>query len=84
MDEHAPLDLAMTPAPKPETETETAIAEIAEALGEFFADEPWKITHWLLTPNPMLGYIAPASLILVGRAHKVAEFIRDAQEGSIA
>ena len=58
---------------------ETALKIIAEGLADFFKKEPEKITYWLLTNNPHFGNIAPCTLIMVGRAFKVAEFIQNAK-----
>lgn len=36
--------------------------------------------HWLIMPNPHLGGVAPATLIVRGRGHKVVQFIEAAIE----
>lgn len=41
-----------------------ALQEIAEELAEFFKEDPKKITYWLMTPNPLLGEVVPAWLML--------------------
>ena len=56
---------------------------IADYLAEFFKDEPEKITHWLLTRNPMFGEVSPAALIAIrgpSGLKKVADFVKAAKE----
>lgn len=56
-----------------------ALKFISDGLADFFKKEPSKITLWLMTNNPNFGDIAPCTLIMIGRAHKVAEFIKAAK-----
>lgn len=35
---------------------------------------------WFNTPNPMLGNTKPRDMILLGRGHKLVQFIDDAME----
>ena len=58
---------------------EDALKSIADGLADFFKKEPHKITLWLMTNNPNFGNIAPCTLIMIGRAHKVVEFIQAAK-----
>lgn len=58
------------------------IEVIAKVLGEHFKDDPRKITYWLFCKNTMLGGISAAQLIIMGRAHKVRQFVEDCKEGN--
>jgi len=50
---------------------------IANGLAGFFKDDPTLITHWLMTPNPNFGGIAPAYLMMIREngGEKVARFV---------
>lgn len=58
---------------------------IASYLAEFFKDEPKKAVIWMMTPNPHLGQIVPAWLMLShpNGAKKLMQFVRDCKEGNI-
>lgn len=56
--------------------------EIVVKLAVFFNDTE-KVYAWLTVKNPGLGGISPLMLINTGRAHKVLQFIVDAQEGNL-
>lgn len=55
------------------------LEDVAKILGDFFKDEPEKITHWLFTYNPHLGG-TPARLI-IARPEKAAKIIRSMHGG---
>ncbi len=42
---------------------------------EFFGGDATKARIWFSTPNPLLGNVAPADMILMGRAKKLLKFI---------
>lgn len=52
--------------------------EIIVNLHAFFNDIQ-KVFHWLKTPNPMFGEIAPLKLMQMGRGPKVLQFILQAE-----
>jgi hypothetical protein len=60
---------------------EQEIEEIRELLKEFFRgpENHWKVDAWLTTHNPNFGCI-PMTLIQMGRAHKVRNFIKNAKD----
>ena len=62
---------------------ETSLDTCARILGEFFKNDPKKITYWWFTKNPMLGGVSPAHLY-IHRPEKVALFIKNLAEGNIA
>lgn len=49
-------------------------------MSEFFEGDEHKVRLWLETPNPMLGYIAPLTMILLGRYKRLLSFVMDARE----
>ena len=59
------------------------IVEIVKEVGDFFEWNIAKTSIWMNTPNPMFGELIPMSLILLGRGHKVKQFIEAAREGNI-
>lgn len=58
--------------------------EIISKLLQFFKNDAIKTRQWLVTPNPMFGYIAPLRLIILNRPEKVLDFIKDSEEESVA
>ena len=41
-----------------------------------------KAVLWMNTPNPHLGDLTPGYMIIIGRSHKVLQFIEAAREES--
>lgn len=67
------------------SEYDTALKYIAEELGQCFSDDGYKAVLWMMTPNPLLGNIVPAWLML---AHpdgpkKLKEFVKNCREGNL-
>lgn len=63
-----------------------ALEYIAEELAAYFKDDPEKAVLWIMTPNPLLGDVVPAWLMLShpNGPEKVMRFVRDCREGNIA
>jgi hypothetical protein len=62
-----------------------ALPEIAETLGNFFEAEPHKAVLWMMTPNPMLGNVVPAWLMLSypNGPYKLWALVRNLREGNL-
>ena len=75
----------MTDSPKNMISYDEALKEIAEELAEFFKDDPKKIAYWLMTPNPLLGNVVPAWLMLarLNGPEKLLAFVRNCKEGNL-
>jgi hypothetical protein len=63
----------------PSTIINVELIDIIFALHEKFDDFD-KMSFWLNTKNPHLGHIQPSKLILMGRGHKVLQFIRSVED----
>ena len=48
---------------------------------EFFAKEPHKVDLWFNTKNPLLGEIAPLTMLHFGRSEKLLKFIESCRAG---
>ena len=55
---------------------------VCKLLAEYFKDEPYMIGLWILTPNPLFGGISAAQLFVMGRGHKVRQYVEAAIEES--
>ena len=49
-------------------------------VSKFFKGDYEKVKTWLHTPNPMLGYVAPVSMMLTGRSKKLLKFVLACKE----
>lgn len=70
------------PKPKPNPANLVITEEFIEIISKiltFFHGDIKKTRAWIITPNLHLGGVPPLKLIMLGRAHKVMQFI-DAAE----
>jgi len=58
--------------------TEEFIEMISRIL-DFFDGDIKKTRTWVILPNPAFGYIAPLRLFVMGRGHRVIQFILQAE-----
>lgn len=49
-------------------------------IKKFFSGNKDKTEHWFKTPNPMLGYVSPAEMILNGKIKKLKKIIAAHQD----
>jgi hypothetical protein len=63
----------------PSTIINVELIDIIFALHEKFEGTD-KVSFWLNTENPHLGCVKPSKLILLGRGHKVLQFIRSVED----
>jgi len=58
---------------------------ISEELGKFFEGDGRKAVLWMMTPNPMLGDIVPAWLMLShpNGPKKLHDFVKNLREGNL-
>lgn len=61
--------------PEPVAVALREIANIANLVAEFFADEPHKVKLWFEIANPMLGNISPSDMIRIGRYKRLLSFV---------
>lgn len=58
------------------------IKECTKLVQEFFGGNIEKTTLWFSTPNPGLGNIIPNQLMMMGRTHKLLQFIKGCLDGN--
>lgn len=61
--------------PKHSIQDQLAVLKIAHLIGNFFRDEPHKVSIWMKTVNPLLGDITPIDMINNGRVQKLLKFV---------
>lgn len=63
-----------------------ALKYVAEELGMFFQGNAEKAVYWMMTPNPLLGDVVPAWLMLShpNGPHKLMAFVKNCRQGDIA
>jgi hypothetical protein len=54
--------------------------ECIERIKKLMNWDDAKASLWMMTENPMLGGVTPNYFFLVGRGHKVVNFIKAAEE----
>jgi uncharacterized protein (DUF2384 family) len=54
------------------------LATLLNLVAGYFNGDQEKTLHWFATPNPMLGYISPRDMIVVGRFNKLLKFVYNA------
>lgn len=62
-----------------------ALKYISEELGKFFKGDGGKAVLWMMTPNPLLGDVVPAWLMLSNPKgpKKLHDFIKNQIEGNL-
>jgi hypothetical protein len=45
-------------------------------LSRFFKDDLKKVDLWMRMDNPLLGNVSPMHMILIGRGHKLLNFMK--------
>jgi hypothetical protein len=56
------------------------VKECYRLVAEYFKDEPYKVELWFMTKNHMLGNVAPATMIQMGREERLLRFIKAENE----
>jgi hypothetical protein len=54
--------------------------EVLDRVKTLMGWDEHKALLWLTTPNPHFGNVAPSTMIVMGRGHKVLKFIAGAEE----
>lgn len=58
--------------------------EIHRIVSDFFGDDRTKIDTWFTTPNPMLGNMEPAVMLVLGKGDRLLRIVRNLREGNVA
>jgi hypothetical protein len=66
--------------PVPVAERLRELANIANLVAEFFNGDVHKVGLWFELPNPLLGNVAPRTMIRAGRYKRLLNFVLDARE----
>lgn len=60
------------------------IANLANLVAQYFDGDASKVRLWFELPNPMLGNVAPCTMIRGNRCRELLKFVLDAREAETA